>query len=97
MLQSEQLIVLAMVNGSGMEAADFVAITVDNAANGLANRIIYIRTPSFPTSFAAYSLGKFESKKEFAKMIPVQPNRCCLIVPGRPVDPGGLYLRNSLK
>ncbi len=41
-LQSEQLIVLAIVNGRGIESADLVAMTWLTAANGDANRIMYI-------------------------------------------------------
>ena len=42
MLQSEQLIVLAIVNGKGIDSADLVAMTWLTAANGDANRIMYI-------------------------------------------------------
>lgn len=41
-LQSEQFTVLAIVNGRGIDAADFVAITFFTAASGDAKRMIYI-------------------------------------------------------
>ena len=39
-LQSEQFTVLAIVNGRGIDAADFVAITFFTAASGDAKRMI---------------------------------------------------------
>ena len=40
-LQSEQFTVLAIVNGRGIDAADFVAITFFTAASGDAKRMIW--------------------------------------------------------
>jgi len=96
-LQSEQFIVLAMVKGRGIDAADFVAMTFFSAAKGLAKRMINIKIPSLPTISAANCLGNFDTKKEFARISQVTPKIWWFIVPGRFDDPGGQYFLNSLK
>ena len=95
--QSEQFMVLAMVNGRGMDAADFVAITSLTAASGDANKTMNIRMPSFPTISAAVLREKFDSMKPFRKTIHVTTNMCCFTVPGSELEPGGVYFLNSLK
>ena len=46
-------IVLAMVNGNAMEAADLVAMTVLRPITGLANNAMYVTTPALPITSAA--------------------------------------------
>mmetsp|Transcript_3887 Transcript_3887/g.8674 ORF Transcript_3887/g.8674 Transcript_3887/m.8674 type:complete len:88 (+) Transcript_3887:349-612(+) len=67
--QREQFKVLAIVNGRGIDTADFVSITSFKAASGLAKRTTYIKTASFPMISAAFVFDMLNTTNKFAKII----------------------------
>ena len=82
-----QLTKVAKVKGSGMDAADFVAITLLNAARGLANRMMQMMTPSLPISLLVL-LAPLDTSRMLDNIIAYITLKCCDTVPGKLVAVG---------
>mmetsp|Transcript_12681 Transcript_12681/g.29121 ORF Transcript_12681/g.29121 Transcript_12681/m.29121 type:complete len:87 (-) Transcript_12681:531-791(-) len=74
-IHAVQFTIVATVNGSGIDSADFVSITVASAASGDAKSITQKQTPIFPMSSDATSCRNAIDMNRTSKIIPETTRR----------------------